>query len=181
MNTLVKHFMRAAVIANLNDLVVNWWSARKVMDLYMGVRHFFALPCLTYDKRRRYETISLMTYFNVLMKSKGHCLESNYGSVSWWNGLYSWERIFIRIILTFNAFKINLRKQFIECLGKTQETGKKESLPSPFNHIQSSWPAVLLCPPNIVLWIRQYLLFTSVCAPQPFSCGLDNSGIFDVQ
>ena len=46
--TLVKHVMRAAVIANRNDLVVTCWSPRKVMDLYVGVRHFFAFPCLAY-------------------------------------------------------------------------------------------------------------------------------------
>ena len=50
---LVKHVTRTAVIANQNDLVTNCWSPRKVMDLYGGVRHFFAFPCLTYDNRRR--------------------------------------------------------------------------------------------------------------------------------
>ena len=70
MKTLVKHVMRAAVIANQNDLVVDWWSPRKVMDLYGGGRHFFSFPCLAYDKRRRYETMSWKTYFNVLMKRK---------------------------------------------------------------------------------------------------------------
>ena len=70
MKTLVKHVTRATVIANQIDLVVNCWSPRKVMDLYGGVRHLFAFPCLTYDKRRRYETMSRNTYFNVLMKRK---------------------------------------------------------------------------------------------------------------
>ena len=53
MKTLVKHVTRAAVIANRNDLVVTCWSPRKVMDLYVGVGHFFDFPCLTYEKRRR--------------------------------------------------------------------------------------------------------------------------------
>ena len=71
MKTLVKHVMRAAVISNQNDLVVNCWSPRRVMDLYWGVRHFFYFPCLTYDKRRRYDTMSWKAYFNVLMKRNG--------------------------------------------------------------------------------------------------------------
>ena len=71
MKTLVKHVMRAAVIANQNGLVVACWSPRKVIDLYVGVRHFFAFPCLAYEKRRRYETMSWNTYFNALMKRKG--------------------------------------------------------------------------------------------------------------
>ena len=70
MKTLVKHVMRAAVIANHNDLVVDWWSPRKVMNLYGGVRRFFSFPYLAYDKRRRHETMSWKTYFNVLMKRK---------------------------------------------------------------------------------------------------------------
>ena len=71
MKTLVKHLMREAVIMNMNDLVVTFCSPRKVMELYVGVRHFFAFPCLTYEKRRCYETMSWKTYFNVLMKRKG--------------------------------------------------------------------------------------------------------------
>ena len=71
MKTLVKHVTRAAIIANRNDLVVTSWSQRKGMDLYVGVRHFFDFLCLTYEKRRRYETMSRKTYFNVLMKRKG--------------------------------------------------------------------------------------------------------------
>ena len=69
--TLVKHVTRAALIANRNDLVVSCWSPMKVMDLYRSVRHFFDFPYLTYDKRRRYETMSWKTYFNILMKNKG--------------------------------------------------------------------------------------------------------------
>ena len=63
--------------------------------------------------------------------------------------------IFIRIIQNLNAFTINLPKNIIECLGETQGTGKKNSLPIPPDHIQSSWPAAPLCPPTIVLWIGQ--------------------------
>ena len=68
--TLVKHVIKAAVISNRNDLVVNFWSPRKLMDLYGWVRNFFAFPCLAYDKRRRYDTMSWKKYFNVLMKRK---------------------------------------------------------------------------------------------------------------
>ena len=55
----------------------------------------------------------------------------------------------------FNAFTINIRKVSIECLVNTQGTGKRNALPSPPNHLQSSWPAAPLCPPKIVPWIGQ--------------------------
>ena len=71
MNILVKHVMRAAVIKNWNDLVVNCWSPRKVIDLYGGVRHLLAFTCLTYEKRRRYEKMSWKTYFNIFIERKG--------------------------------------------------------------------------------------------------------------
>ena len=44
MKYLVKQVLRAAGIANINDLVVQNWFPRKVMDLYLGVRHFFDFP-----------------------------------------------------------------------------------------------------------------------------------------
>ena len=66
------------------------------------------------------------------------------------------RKIFITIILNFNAFTINLQKQFIECLGKTQGKGKNNAFPSPTNHLKSSWSA----PPP--------------CGPQPLSYGLEN-------
>ena len=37
-----------------------------------------------------------------------------------------------------NAFTVNLPKQSIECLGKTQVTGKSNALPIPHNHVQAS-------------------------------------------
>ena len=37
MKNLVNHVMRSALIANWNDLVVNCWYPRKVMELYGGV------------------------------------------------------------------------------------------------------------------------------------------------
>ena len=42
MKSLVKHAIRSAGIMNRHDLVVQNWSPRKVMDLYLGVRYFFA-------------------------------------------------------------------------------------------------------------------------------------------
>ena len=68
---LVKKVIRDAWIVNIYDLVVRNWFPRKVMDSYMGVRHLFAFPCLSSDKRRRYETISWKTYFITLSKRKG--------------------------------------------------------------------------------------------------------------
>ena len=64
--------------------------------------------------------------------------------------------IFITIILNFNAFTINLQKQFIECLGKTQGTGKiTPSLVQP----------TIYSPPGTL----------AACVPQPLSCGFENS------
>ena len=71
MKSFVKQVIRAVGIANRHDLVLRNWSPRKATDLYLGVRHFFAFPCLSSDKRRRYETISRKTYFNALLKRKG--------------------------------------------------------------------------------------------------------------
>ena len=82
MKTLVKHLMREAVIANRNGFVMTCWSPSKVMDLYVGVRNFFDFPFIAYEKRRRYERMSWKTYFNVFIKIKGNCLESNDGYVS---------------------------------------------------------------------------------------------------
>ena len=120
---------------------------------YRGVRHFFDFSCLTYDKRRRYEKMSWKTYFNFLMKRKGKI----FGEELWFRlmvkFLVNLGKIFIRIIINFNAFTINIPKQFIECLVmvKTQGTGKTNALPSLPNHLQSSWPAVPLCYPTIFL------------------------------
>ena len=66
MKSLVKQVIRAAGIANRHNLVVRNWSPWKVMDLYLGIRHLFDFPCLSSDKKRRYETISRKTYFNAL-------------------------------------------------------------------------------------------------------------------
>ena len=63
------------------------------------------------------------------------------------------KKIFIRIILNFNTFTINLLKRFIECLGKTQGTGKNNALPSPPKHLHPPWHTTPLCPPTILLWI----------------------------
>ena len=56
--SLVKQVIIAAGVANRHDLVVQNWSPRKLMDLYLDVRHFFDFPCLSSDKRRLCETIS---------------------------------------------------------------------------------------------------------------------------
>ena len=83
---MVKQVIRAAGIPNRHDLVVQNWSPRKVMYLYMGVRHFFDFPCMSSDKRIRYETISWKTYFNALSKRKGKIFgEQLWNVLSWWD------------------------------------------------------------------------------------------------
>ena len=71
MKSMVKQVIRAAGIVNRHDVVVRNWSPRKVMHLYLGVRHVFDFPCLSGVKRRRYEKMSWKTYFNVLSIHKG--------------------------------------------------------------------------------------------------------------
>ena len=71
MKSLVKQVIIAAEIANIHDLVVRNWYIRKVMDLYLSVRHFFAFTFFSGDKKRRYEKISRKTYYNALSKRKG--------------------------------------------------------------------------------------------------------------
>ena len=44
MKYLVKQVLRAAGIANINDLVVQKCSPKKVTDLHLGVNHFFDFP-----------------------------------------------------------------------------------------------------------------------------------------
>ena len=58
MKYLVKQVIRAVGMMNRHDLVVQNWYPRKVMYLYLGVSDSFDFPCLSIDKRRRYETIS---------------------------------------------------------------------------------------------------------------------------
>ena len=79
MKYLVKQVIRAAGITNRHDLVVQNWSPRKVMDLYLGVSHFFAFPCLSSVKRRRYETIPWKTYFSVLSNGRANYLGGSDG------------------------------------------------------------------------------------------------------
>ena len=72
MKSLVKQVIRAAGITNRHDLVVRNWFPRKVVYLYLGFRHFFAFPCFSSDKKRRYEKISWKTYYNALSKLKNY-------------------------------------------------------------------------------------------------------------
>ena len=79
-------YQRAAGVANRHDLVVRNWSPRKVMDLYLGVRHFFDFPWLSSDKNRRHEKISWKTYYNALSKRKGKLFGEQWWNVSsWWD------------------------------------------------------------------------------------------------
>ena len=54
MKSLLKQVIRAAGIVSRNDLVVRHWSPRKVIYLYLGVRHLFAFNCLSSDKTKCY-------------------------------------------------------------------------------------------------------------------------------
>ena len=83
---LIKQVIIAAKIVNRHDLVDQKLVPRKVMDLYLGVRHFFAFTFLSSDKMRRYEKISWKTYFNALKKRKGKLFgEKLWNVTSWWD------------------------------------------------------------------------------------------------
>ena len=86
MKSLVKQILRAAGIANRHALVVWNWSPRKVIDLYLGVRHFFAFPCLSSYFKIFYETISQKTYYNALSKRKVKLFGEQWWNISsWWD------------------------------------------------------------------------------------------------
>ena len=54
MKYLVKQVIRATGNVVRHDLVFRNWLPMKVMDLYLGVRHFFAFTFLSSDNTRRY-------------------------------------------------------------------------------------------------------------------------------
>ena len=98
MKYLVKHVLISAGISNRHNLVVRNWYLRKVMDLYLDVRRFFDFPCLSSDKKRRYETISWKTYYKALSKRKG----KPFGE-QWWNFLIWWDWFGTSIIQHINS------------------------------------------------------------------------------
>ena len=71
-------------------------------------------------------------------------------------------------------FTINLQKQFIKCLEKTQGTGKRTpslvhpTIYSPPGPLSPCVPQPLSC------GLYSIFYFSSVCSPQTLSCGLDN-------
>ena len=153
MKTLLKHVKRAVIIANSNDLVVNWWSPRKIMDLYMGVRHLFTLSCITSDLKRRYETMSWKTYLNLLMKRKWKlCGEK------WWFRITVKRLVQSENNIYQNNTKLNCiynqsNKNNNWMFGEDSGNRKNNAIPSPSNYLKSSLSAGRLCPPTIILWI----------------------------
>ena len=63
MKYLVKHVLRAAVFVNDPELEVRFWTPKHVIDLYDGVKHIFAFPCLTANRKRRHDMIGLVKDF----------------------------------------------------------------------------------------------------------------------
>ena len=101
MKYLVKQLIRAADIVNIHGLVLQKWSPRKVMDLYMGVRNFFAFTSLSSDKMRRYEKTSQKTYFNALTNVRGKYLGRSDGM----SGAGGISLVFVKKVLYFNNRK----------------------------------------------------------------------------
>ena len=98
MKYLVKQVIKSVGITNIHDLVVQNWFSRKVMDLYLGVMYFFAFPCFSSDKKRRYETISWKKYYNALSKWKGKIFGGQ-----WWNVLGWWDCFVTSIIINVTS------------------------------------------------------------------------------
>ena len=71
MKTLMNHVERAAHLSNQTHLLKKTWYAGDTLILYNGVSHFFKFDSLRTGKRRRFETISWKTYYNILSKRKG--------------------------------------------------------------------------------------------------------------
>ena len=74
MKSLVRQVSRAAGIDNRHDLVVRKWSPRKVMDSYLGVRHFFAFTWFSSDKKRLYEKNITEEILQCNIKTKGETI-----------------------------------------------------------------------------------------------------------
>ena len=55
---------------NLPHLLVKNWILRHFLDLYNAVKHLFVFPSL--NKRRRLDTISWKTYYNILCSRRGY-------------------------------------------------------------------------------------------------------------
>mmetsp|Transcript_36019 Transcript_36019/g.87029 ORF Transcript_36019/g.87029 Transcript_36019/m.87029 type:complete len:265 (-) Transcript_36019:96-890(-) len=73
MKKLMTHVGRAATdIANRSDLIVKerGWTKTDCSKLYRAVKHFFQFPDEKGKRKRRYETISWKTYYNLCMKRK---------------------------------------------------------------------------------------------------------------
>lgn len=71
MKSLINHVERAARLSNQSHLIKKNWYAGDALILYNSVSHFFKFDSLRTGKRRRYETISWKTYYNILSKRKG--------------------------------------------------------------------------------------------------------------
>ena len=71
MKYIMKHVERAALIVNQPHLVKNRMSVQDSFGLYHAIKHMFKFDCLRVGKKRRYETISWKTYYNILVKRKG--------------------------------------------------------------------------------------------------------------
>ena len=71
MRRLVKAVERGArdVVGNSN-LIKRQWTPRAVLDLFEGTFHLFKFPTLTENTKRRYDTISWKSYYNILDKRK---------------------------------------------------------------------------------------------------------------
>lgn len=77
MKTLVEHVEKAAMIEGCSDLYRKCQlrhSTKDVLDLYAAVKKYFAFPRESNGKRRRLETMSWKSYYNIMSKRKGALL-----------------------------------------------------------------------------------------------------------
>ena len=71
MRNVMKQVKRATLVINRPDLIKSKMSSEDTIVLYHAIKHLFQFDCMTLGKKRRYETISWKTYYNILMKRKG--------------------------------------------------------------------------------------------------------------
>ena len=68
------HVEIVAKIVNQPDLIKNYWKVAHKFLLYHAVKHLFMFHLLRVGKKRRYETISWKTYYNIFSKWKGNIM-----------------------------------------------------------------------------------------------------------
>ena len=71
MHYLIKNVYKDAKIVNIPNLVVRDWTPQKSIELYNSTKNMFMFSNIKASMSRRYKTIVLKAYYNMLIKRKG--------------------------------------------------------------------------------------------------------------